>query len=59
MLSIITIPVDFATSMVAYVGTLFTDLTPVIVILVGLPLGFWAVGKVIGLIRGGFRSRRY
>lgn len=54
----ITIPEDFATSMLAYVGEIFTDLQSVIIILVGLPLAFWAVSKVVGLIRGGFRTRR-
>lgn len=58
MLAIITLPIDFAESMLAYVGELFTDLTPAIVVLVGLPLAFWAVNRVVGLIRGGFRTRR-
>ncbi len=58
MLAIITLPVDFATSMLGYVGELFTDLTPAIVVIVGLPVAFWAVGKTVSLIKGGFRSRR-
>jgi len=55
---IITLPSEFATSMMAYVGQLFTDLTPAIIVLVGLPLAFWAVNRVVGLVRGGFRTRR-
>lgn len=58
MISIITLPVDFATSMLGYVGELFTDLTPAIVVIVGLPVAFWAVSKTVSLIKGGFRSRR-
>ena len=54
----ITLPGDFATSMLAYVGELFTDLSPAIVVIVGLPLAFWAVSKTISLVKGGFRSRR-
>lgn len=58
MITIITLPVDFSTSMLAYVGELFTDLAPAIAVVVGLPVAFWAVGKTISLIKGGFRSRR-
>lgn len=50
----ITLPVDFATTMLAYVGELFTDLTPAIGIIVGVPVGFWVVGKVITLLKRGF-----
>lgn len=49
----ITLPGDFATTMLAYVGELFTDLTPAIGVIVGVPLGFWVVGKVISLIKRG------
>jgi len=58
MFTILTLPVGFETDMMAYVGELFTDLSPAIIVLVGLPLAFWAVNRVVGLIRGGFRTRR-
>jgi hypothetical protein len=52
MLSIITgIDADFITDMLAYVGTLFTDLNLLIVLVIGLPLAFWVVRKVISLVR--------
>lgn len=54
---IITLPQDFVTSSLAYIGQLFTDLTPAIILCIGLPLGFWALAKVIALVRGGFRVR--
>lgn len=53
----ITLPVGFETDMLAYAGELFTDLSPVILVLVGLPLAFWAISKVVGLFRGGYRTR--
>lgn len=57
MSPIITLPDDFVSSSLAYVGQLFTDLTPAIVLIVGLPLAFWAIAKVIAVVRGGFRTR--
>jgi endonuclease V-like protein UPF0215 family len=51
MESIITLGGEFATSTLAYIGQLFTDLQSFIIILVGLPLAFWAVSKVISLFR--------
>lgn len=43
---------SFITASLAYVGQLFTDLTLLIYVAIGLPLGFWVVKKVIGLVRG-------
>jgi len=51
MLAYITIPGDFVTSTLAYVGTVFTDLNLLIVLIIGLPLGFWVIRKVISLVR--------
>lgn len=51
MLSIITLPVDFAGSLLAYAGELFTDLVPLIALVIGLPLAFWVVRKTISLVR--------
>jgi hypothetical protein len=48
---IITIGGTFATDLLAYVGQLFTDVTPLVVLVIGLPLAFWAVRKVISLVR--------
>ncbi len=48
----ITLPTDFISSLTAYIGDLFTDLNPLIVLAIGLPLGFWFIGKVISLVRG-------
>lgn len=53
MLAILTSPIDatFITDSLAYVGTLFTDLNVLIVLAIGLPLGFWVVRKAISLVR--------
>lgn len=47
--------VEFATpdvsASLAYAGTLFTDLKYIIILVIGLPLGFWVIRKVISLVR--------
>lgn len=48
---ILTIDEGFVTSTLAYVGQLFTDLTLVIVLVIGLPLAFWVIRRIIGLVR--------
>lgn len=57
MSPILTLPGDFTSSTLAYIGQLFTDLTPAVILVIGLPLGFWGVAKVISVVRGGFRTR--
>lgn len=47
----LTIPTSFTTSTLAYAGQLFTDLSLVIVLVIGLPVGFWVIKKVISLIK--------
>lgn len=42
---------SFITNMLAYVGDLFTDLNLLIVLVIGLPLAFWVVRKVVSLVR--------
>lgn len=49
--AIITLGETFVADMLAYSGQLFTDLTGLIVVVIGLPLAFWAVRKVISLVR--------
>lgn len=51
MLTYITIPGTFGADLLAYAGDLFTDLTAVIVLAIGLPMGFWVIKKVISLVR--------
>jgi len=49
---IISIASGTEASLLAYAGQLFTDLTPFIVLAIGLPVGFWVINKAIGLVRG-------
>jgi hypothetical protein len=46
-----------ATGMLAYAGQLFTDLQTLLLVALGLPVGFWVIAKAIALVRGAFRSR--
>ena len=51
MLTMFTIPGTLVTTTLAYVGELFTDLNAIIAVVIGLPLGFWVIRKVIGMFR--------
>jgi len=48
---IITLPVGFAGDLLAYAGQLTTDLSALITLAIGIPVGFWVLSKVIGLVR--------
>jgi len=56
--SIITLPTSTVSDLLAYAGALFTDLSPVFFLLVGVPFGFWLISKIIGLVRSGTRTSR-
>jgi len=45
------IDAGFVTSTLAYVGQLFTDTSLIVMLAIGLPLGFWVIKKVISLVR--------
>jgi hypothetical protein len=49
--AIITLPGGFVTDMLAYAGTLFTDLSVLVIVAIGLPVGFWIIKKAIGLVK--------
>jgi len=42
--------------MSAYVPQLFNDLLPIIALILGLPLGFWIITKIVGLVRRAFAT---
>ena len=46
----ITIPEGFIADALAYVGQLFTDLAPLILLVFALPLAFWVIRQVISLV---------
>jgi hypothetical protein len=43
---------SFITASLAYAGQLFTDLNLLVLMAIGLPVGFWIIHKAIGLVRG-------
>jgi hypothetical protein len=51
MLSILTVDTGNIDSILAYVGDVWTDFSLLIMLAIGLPLGFWVVRKVISLVR--------
>jgi len=51
MLSIIAVDSADVNSLLAYVGDVWTDFSLLILLAIGLPLGFWVVRKVISLVR--------
>jgi hypothetical protein len=53
----ITIPADFTTQLKATVGEVFTDLTVPLTLVITLPIAFWFIAKVVGLIRSGLTTR--
>lgn len=55
--SIITVPTSTVTNLLAYAGALVTDLWPVFLLVVGIPLGFYIISKTISLVRQNTRSR--
>ena len=48
---IATLPSNFMTDIIANVGQLFTDLSTVILVVAAIPLGFYVIRRVIGLVR--------
>jgi hypothetical protein len=53
-----TLPADFASTSLAYIGTLITDLSTPIYILIGISLGMWVINYVVGLFTRRGRARR-
>ena len=51
MTTIVDVSTSTAQELLAYAGQLYTDLNPLILLAIGLPVGFWVINKVIGLVR--------
>jgi len=51
--TILTLPEGFLASTTAWIGDTFADLAPIIGLVIGLPLAFWLIRKVISLFKGG------
>lgn len=50
MLSLFTLPTEAIGSSTAYIGSLVSDLGPFVWLAIGVPLGFYVIKKVIGLL---------
>lgn len=50
MIGLITLPPDAVSSSIAYIGEIFTGVGPFVWVAIGVPLGFYVVKKVIGLL---------
>ncbi len=48
---ILTVTAGDITGLLAYASGLFTDFNVLILLAIGLPLGFWVIKKVIGLVK--------
>jgi hypothetical protein len=48
---ILTVSAGDITGLLAYVGGLFEDFNVLILLMIGLPLGFWIIRKVVSLVR--------
>jgi len=53
MLTVITLPGNAVTDITAYIGSVVTDTWVLIALAVGLPLGFYVIRRVIGLLPKG------
>ena len=47
----ITLPEGMVASIMEYGTQLFTDLNLLVILAIGLPLGFWIIRKVVSLVR--------
>jgi len=56
--SILTVPASSSADLLAFAGALFTDLWPLLLIAIGIPLAFYIIGRVISTAKVGTRSRK-
>lgn len=48
---IIPVGASFVQDALAYVGNVFTSLSTLILLIIGVPVGFWVITKAISLVR--------
>jgi len=46
----ITLPTGFVTGLTGNISTVFTDISPLLLIAVGIPFGIYAIKKVLSLV---------
>jgi hypothetical protein len=52
MTPILTTTSGAVAEILAYTGSIFTDLWVIVALVIGIPLAFYIIRKVIGLVRG-------
>jgi len=50
MLTLFTLPGDALASTTAYIGSIITDIGPFVWLAIGIPLGFYVIKKVVGVM---------
>jgi len=50
MLTLFTLPSDVISSTTAYIGDIFTDMSVLIYLAIGIPLAFYVIRKVMALL---------
>jgi hypothetical protein len=50
-ISILSVASGSTATIFEYVGGIFTDVSPFILLAIGLPIGFWVIRKAISLVR--------
>jgi hypothetical protein len=56
MLTLITIGDSFLTGAVAYINDMAVGILPIICLVIGVPLAFWFIGKVIEIPKKGLKK---
>lgn len=51
LLTLIGLPAGLLTAALGYVDTIFGELYPLVALCIGLPLAFWAIRKIVSLVR--------
>jgi len=49
--TLITLPENMVASIMTYASDLFESVSLIVILVIGLPLGFWLARRVIGLVR--------
>lgn len=55
--TILTLPTSTTPDLLAYAGRLFTDLNPIVLLLLGIPVGFFIIKKSISLVSKRTKTR--
>jgi hypothetical protein len=57
LLSFFTLPTSTLSDLQGYVGGLVSDTALLWIVAIALPVGFWVISKIIGIVVGHLRAR--